>query len=295
MRYQSPLRYPGGKACLSGLLEDTIDLNQLRGTAYFEPFAGGAGAALELLDRGAVSSLFLNDLDTRIYAFWRACLNQTNQFVDRVMSVSLSIDEWRAQREICRCPSKHPQLDVGFAAFYMNRCNRSGVLTGSGPIGGYEQEGRWKLDVRFTRENLAQRIVKLGRNRSRIHVSKLDAIDFLKQELPRGNKRERAFVYLDPPYVAKGKRLYLNAYTKRDHAALATYINRQQAVPWIMSYDDDPLIRDLYKEHDVATLVIDYKLQNKRSAQELIITPSRVGTPSTCRINGDDRSLGRVA
>jgi DNA adenine methylase len=280
---------------LVGLLEDTIELNQLRGAVYFEPFAGGAGAALELLDRGAVSAIYLNDLDVRIYAFWRACLNQTDQFIGRIMSVSLSIDEWRLQREICRWPSKYPQLDVGFAAFYMNRCNRSGVLTGAGPIGGYEQEGRWKLDVRFTRENLAQRIAKIGRNRTRIHVSCLDAIQFLKQKLPRGAKRQQAFVYLDPPYVTNGKRLYLNAYTKRDHAALARYINRQQAVRWIMSYDDDPLIRSLYMEHDIATLMIEYKLQDKRAAKELIIKPSYMATPSGCRVNGTDRRLVRVA
>lgn len=295
MRYQSPLRYPGGKASLAGLLEDTIELNRLRGAVYFEPFAGGAGAALELLDRGMVSALYLNDLDARIYAFWRACLNQTDQFIDRIMSVSLSIDEWRMQREICCRPSIHPQLDVGFAAFYMNRCNRSGVLTGAGPIGGYKQEGRWRLDVRFTRANLAQRIAKIGRNRARIHVSRLDAVEFLKQKLPRGAKRQHAFVYLDPPYVTNGKRLYLNAYTKRDHTALARYINRQRLVPWIMSYDDDLLIRNLYVEQNIATLVIEYKLQDKRAAQELIITPDHLATPSGCRVNGTDRRLVRVA
>lgn len=294
MRYQSPLRYPGGKASLAGLLEDTIDLNDLRGATYFEPFAGGAGAALELLDRGAVSFLHLNDLDARIYSFWRACLNQTDQFIDRIMNVPLSIDQWQRQREICRQPSRHSQLDVGFAAFYMNRCNRSGVLSGAGPIGGYEQSGRWKLHVRFTRASLAQRIAQIGRNRSRMNVSRLDAIKFLSTKLPRGKERERAFVYLDPPYVTNGKRLYLNAFRKRDHAALAAYVHRQHALRWIMSYDDDPLIRNLYKGQKIATLGIEYKLQEKRSAQELIITPSYLATPSACRIGSKDRCLVRV-
>lgn len=295
MRYQSPLRYPGGKASLAGLLEDTIDLNGLRGAAYYEPFAGGAGAALELLVRGAVGSLFLNDLDTRVYAFWKATLNQTSKMIDRTMSVPLSIEEWKKQREICRVPSRYSQIDVGFAAFYLNRCNRSGVLTGAGPIGGLKQSGKWRLGVRFYRDQLASRLEAIGRNRSRISVSRLDAIDFLKQKLPNGKGRLKGFVYLDPPYVVKGQRLYLNAYENGDHSRLANYLCRQTVLPWFMSYDDTQLVRNLYEGNHISTLTIDYKLHEKRSADELIITPPTIVTPSSCRIAGRDRKLVAVA
>ena len=295
MQHQSPLRYPGGKASLSGLLEDTIDLNHLRGVSYYEPFAGGAGAALTLLHRGVVNELYLNDLDKRVFAFWQATLNQTSQMIDRTMSVPLSIDEWRRQREICNAPSKHSQIDVGFAAFYMNRCNRSGVLSGAGPIGGLEQAGKWRLDVRFYRDRLAARLASIGSDRNRIHVSRLDAIEFLKKKLPSGRGRNRAFVYLDPPYVVNGQRLYLNAYNKADHSNLADYMCRQNALPWFMSYDDTELVRDLYARNSLATLTIDYKLHQKRSADELIITPSWLATPSSCRIAGRDRQLIDVA
>ncbi|NOZ39304.1 MAG: DNA adenine methylase [Planctomycetes bacterium] len=295
MRFQSPLRYPGGKASLSGLLEDTIDLNNLRGTSYYEPFAGGAGAALTLLERGVVSELFLNDLDARVFAFWRATINQTSQMIERTMSVPLTIKEWKKQRAICRTPSRHSQIDVGFAAFYMNRCNRSGILTGAGPIGGLKQSGKWRLDVRFYRESLAERLDSIGRNRNRIFVSRLDSIEFLKTALPRGLKRRKAFVYLDPPYVVKGQRLYLNAYDQQDHARLASYLCKQNILPWFMSYDDTPLVRELYKKNTLSTLTIDYKLHQKRSAEELIITPPGLATPSSCRIAGQDRQLVSVA
>ena len=72
MRAYSPLRYPGGKGSLADLLARFVEVNGLRGCAYFEPFAGGAGAALQLLQDGVVSELRLNDLDPRIYAFWHA-------------------------------------------------------------------------------------------------------------------------------------------------------------------------------------------------------------------------------
>jgi len=281
MNPASPLRYPGGKGCLASLLADVIDLNDLRGCAYFEPYAGGAGAALELLRRGIVSEIFINDADCRVGAFWESVLGKTERFVDEIFRVPLSIEEWRRQQSVCSNPGKHARFQTGFAAFYMNRCNRSGVLTGAGPIGGYAQTGKWKLGVRFNREALAERVLLLGRMRDRIHVSNRDALEFLPSTLPRGNARKRVLVYLDPPYVNKGQRLYLNSYEARDHTKLARYITGQVILPWIMSYDDTDLVRQLYTGHQLATLPIRYSLQEKRAARELLIAPHHLHLPKS--------------
>lgn len=272
-QFASPLRYPGGKACLAGFLGNVIRLNGLHGCTYYEPYAGGAGAALSLLISGAVSEIFINDADERIHAFWDSALNHSEQFIEKVLTTPLSIQEWHRQHEICRQPLGQSRLDIGFSAFYMNRCNRSGVLIGAGPIGGFEQAGEWKLDVRFTRKTLAERLRVLAKLKERINISHLDALEFLKTKLPRGLGRKRVFVYLDPPYVEKGGRLYLNAYSEKNHRALADYICRQKTLPWIMSYDDAELIREIYAEKKVGNQPIRYSLQNKRTAQELIIAP----------------------
>lgn len=291
MRYASPLRYPGGKAGLTGFLTDTIDMNDLRGCIYYEPYAGGAGAALSLLKQEVISELHLNDADKRIYAFWRAAIYSSERFVESIRTVPLTIEEWHRQYAICTQPNLHPQFDVGFAAFFMNRCNRSGVLTGSGPIGGYRQSGEWRLDARFNRDALSERIIALGRMQKHVHVSSDDAILFLKNMLPRGHGRSHVFVYLDPPYVGNGRRLYLNAYKVDDHARLAHYLNSQSALPWIMSYDDSDLIRELYAEHKITLMPIRYTLQEKRSAQELVIAPQHLVVPRTCRIHGHESLL----
>lgn len=291
MKHSSPLRYPGGKAGLTGFLADVIDLNDLGGCVYYEPYAGGAGAALSLLKQQVVSELYLNDADRRVVAFWRSALYASEQFVERIRTVPLTIEEWHRQRDICARPKSRAQFDVGFAAFFMNRCNRSGVLTGSGPIGGYEQAGRWRMDVRFNRNALAERILTLARMKNRIHVSCEDAIVFLKGRLPRGRGRDRVFVYLDPPYVNNGQRLYLNAYKPEDHAQLAHYLDAQNALAWIMSYDDSDLVRELYAGHKVALMPIRYSLQEKRSARELIIAPHRLGVPQACRVHGRESLL----
>jgi DNA adenine methylase len=280
MRFASPLRYPGGKGGLTDFLEQIIDLNDLRGCSYFEPYAGGAGAALGLLRDGVVDRIQINDADPRIFSFWNSVLTQNERFVANVFEVPLTIDEWYVQRDICLNPQNHDEFEVGFAAFYMNRCNRSGVLSGAGPIGGYEQSGKWKLGVRFNRETLSERLLLLARMAERIRITNLDAIDFLKRHLPSGMGRAKAFVYLDPPYVDNGQRLYLNAYSRGDHASVARYLDAQTVLPWVMSYDDTELIRTLYAKHAISHLPIRYSLQNKRATRELFISPRRMFIPS---------------
>jgi DNA adenine methylase len=283
MKLLSPLRYPGGKATLAPFLTDVLDLNDIRGADYFEPYAGGAGASLALLSAEVVRRIAINDADFRIYAFWRTVLNEPWWFVDRIMTAKLDMREWKDFREICLSPNGKELRDVGFAAFYMNRCNRSGVLNG-GPIGGYEQAGEWRLDVRFTKPALAERILEIAKLRNRIDVSNLDAVVFLKEKLPSGNGRKNAFVYLDPPYVDKGQRLYLNAYEPGDHAVISKYMTRQKILPWVMSYDDAGLVRRLYKDQQIALLPINYSLQEKRATSELVIAPHRIRLPRTMRI-----------
>lgn len=295
MNHASPLRYPGGKARLAGLLRDMISLNDLDGCPYYEPFAGGAGAALVLLESKAVSNLHLNDADIRIYSFWRACVFESGRFAERILNIPLTIDEWRRQHAVCTRPSKHTRFEIGFAAFFMNRCNRSGVLTGAGPIGGYAQSGKWRLDVRFNRQQLAARVLQIGRMRSAIRVSNMDAVDFLKERLPRGADRKKAFVYLDPPYVQKGQRLYLNAYKSQDHRALSSYLRSQQSLHWFASYDDTPLIRTMYAGHKVCLLPIQYSLQVKRVENELVLAPQHLALPAECRPMSEQALLRNVS
>lgn len=292
MKLLSPLRYPGGKAGLAPFLSDILELNDIKEADYFEPYAGGAGAALALLSSGRVRRILINDADFRIYSFWHTIINDPMWFVDRIVKARLDLKEWREQREIC-LSSGSDMKDIGFAAFYMNRCNRSGVLN-SGPIGGYEQAGEWRLNARFTKPALIKRVMDISNLRDKIEVSNLDAVAFLKERLPSGNGRKKSFVYLDPPYVEKGRRLYLNAYKPDDHGEISKYIAQQKVLPWIMSYDDSELVRYLYKNQQIAFLPIRYSLQKKRTANELIIAPRRVRLPKTMRIGSGRFDLKEV-
>ena len=279
MKHDSPLRYPGGKAALAPFLAETIALNGLANCSYFEPFAGGAGAALRLLREGVVSEIHINDLDSCVAAFWRAVLGEPERFADAITSAKLSVPEWERQQQIYREKDIGKPFDLGFATFYLNRCNRSGVLSGAAPIGGYEQAGKWKLDARYYRKRLAERVNEIGQRAEQIHVSNLDARRFLVEKLPRGRARRHVFAYLDPPYWEKGHRLYLNSYASEDHRALARYMRRQKALNWIVSYDDAPAIRTLYEKLTINRLPLRYNLQRAREAQELLIAPNHVRLP----------------
>ena len=278
-RFHSPLRYPGGKAALSGFLAETIKRNGLESCAYLEPFAGGAGAALQLLVDDVVSELYLNDADPRIHAFWLAALNHSERFADAILSVPLTIDEWQRQREVCSYGKNSDQFALGFATFYLNRCNRSGIIIGAAPIGGYDQGTAWKMSARFYRETLAKRVLELGRMRSRIKVTNFDASQFLRLYLPNPKHKRDAFVYLDPPYRSNSTRLYMNLYEDADHIRLADFIQRQNGVNWLMSYNDCPFIRDLYAPCHQSNRSLWYSLQRKRSTEELIISPPWVTLP----------------
>ena len=283
MQHDSPLRYPGGKASLAGLLAQTIQLNGLEGCPYYEPFAGGAGAALRLLREGVVSEVHLNDLDPAIATFWRSVIDQPERFADAIMSVPLDIKEWKRQRSIYQggSSSTGDSFDYGFATFYLNRCNRSGVLAGAGPIGGYKQAGEWKLDARFNRENLAERVLELGKKRDQIDITCLDAYEFLKKNLPKEKGRSSVFVYLDPPYYLNAHRLYLNYFSEKNHRKLAAYIKSQKNLRWLISYDDTEFVICLYSCFFIQKVPLRYSLQNRVTSTELLITPIDLKVPAT--------------
>lgn len=265
-RYKSPLRYPGGKLDFAPFLRDLIVVNDLSDGIYAEAYCGGASAALELLFGEIVQEIYINDADYQVFAFWEAILKDTDAFLQKLWNVPTTIDEWWKHKQVLQYPENHSSTDVGFAAFYLNRCNHSGILTG-GPIGGYQQSGTWKLDARFTRKDLSNRIERIALYEDRIHPSSLDALDFLQRIVKLNG---RLFAYLDPPYYSMGDRLYLNYYTPDDHRKLAKYLENTR-LKWVLSYDDVPQIRALYPTLRKKKTNVVYHAHLRKRGNELII------------------------
>ncbi|MBR9652218.1 DNA adenine methylase [Thalassovita aquimarina] len=275
-RTASPLRYPGGKASLFKAMKEIIADNNLIHRTYAEPYAGGAGLALALLFSGTVREIHINDLDASIWSFWHSVLNNTEEFTELVMTTELTIDEWRNQRDIYRAQNDSDPLKLGFAAFYLNRTNRSGIIAQGGVIGGLKQTGSYLMDCRFNRRDLVERIRRVATYRDEIFLYRMDALDFLKRSpelLPN-----KTLLCVDPPYFNKGSQLYTSFYRPEDHAALADVI-QDLTMPWIVTYDNTSEIRSLYSKSRLHSFDVRYSVQTKRVGDELLIAPKHVSLP----------------
>lgn len=261
----SPLRYPGGKGALYSRLRKVIRDNDLAGCTYVEPFAGGAGAGLNLLVTGQVSKVVINDLDPAISAFWTSLVTDPDAMIARIKKVPLTVKEWRRQKDIYSAGDADT-TSRGFATFYLNRTNRSGVLNG-GPIGGLDQTGNYLIDARFNRESLAERVRTLGLFRDRITVTSLDGRAVARKHASRAN----TFVYVDPPYFEKAGSLYMNYFRADDHAALAKDLNAKAGGHWLLTYDAVPQVDDLYGSRRIRRFGLNYSAHRVTKAIEVAV------------------------
>lgn len=275
--YPSPLRYPGGKACLLESLKAIIDENDIHGIEYAEPFAGGGGLALSLLFEDYVSQIFLNDLDPAVFAFWSSLLEEPDELCSLIEGTPVTMKNWYRQKLILSNPSDYSLLELGFATFFLNRTNRSGIILG-GIIGGYNQEGEYRLDCRFNKKKLIARIRRIASWRDCIYLSRFDGCEFIEEVLC--NNPRSCFTFIDPPYYQKGPQLYFNSFGNAKHEDLAKLVQISLSDPWIVTYDDVPEIRSMYALSARVSYEINYSLANKRKGREIMFHSRNLLIPS---------------
>lgn len=263
-RYPSPLRYPGGKGKVANFLKLLVLENGLTGRHYVEPFAGGASVALSLLFEEYADHVHINDLDRAVYSFWRAALFETEEFCERIQRTEVTIQEWDRQRQI-QVSDDPSILDLGFSTFFLNRTNRSGIVTG-GIIGGRRQDGNWKLDARYNKTELIRRVRKVGRYRTRISLTRLDGVQLIEQLAAQG---QPSLFYLDPPYYVKGQHLYVNFLDHAAHEQIATEVRRLEQ-PWLVSYDASEAIAGLYAFASSLQYTLSYSASEPSAGSEVM-------------------------
>jgi len=287
---RTPLRYPGGKQKLTPFVEQVLAANEIDGH-YIEPYAGGAGVALALLIARRVKYIHLNDSDIRLYAFWHTVKNQSELLCKEILSASLTIEEWEYRREVLKNPSKYDLFEVGYSTFYMNRCNRSGVLN-AGVIGGINQEGNYKMDARFSRNDLIRRIELISLFRDKIFISNLDAEEYIENYIP--SIEENSLIYFDPPYYNKAKDLYMNSYKPEDHRRLSIRVQNNINKKWILSYDNVPNIIKLYDERRHFTYSLQYSAAKSYKGSEVFVFGDNVKVPKSCGLSFIDSHLSKL-
>jgi DNA adenine methylase len=245
----SPLRYPGGKAKVLDFMKKLLEQNKfIKQPIYVEPYAGGAAVALGLLLDGCVSEIYINDYDLAIYSFWEHCVKKhSRKLIEKIRNTEITMTEWHKQVAIYNNPKRKEDGDfnLGFAAFFLNRCNHSGIIKG-GVIGGHGQAGKYKMDCRFNKDDLISRIKEIAKHKEQIHIYKEDTKLFLEQKEIK-SVLKNSLLYLDPPYYKKGSQLYKNFYNSQDHETIAD-IMCGLGGKWVVSYDNQPEILELYKD-----------------------------------------------
>lgn len=268
----TPLRYPGGKTSLFEFFEATIKEHGWENTTYIEPYAGGAGAAISLLLLEKVDHIVINDYDPAIFSFWKSVTESAKEFIELIETTPVTVEQWEIQKKIYKVCDTSDSLKLGFATFFLNRTNRSGILN-AGPIGGKAQLGNWKIDARYNRKALIDKIKLIALYRDRITVLNMDGL----QVIEKYASLKTSFFYVDPPYFVKGADLYLNAFKLEDHKKLADVLNKHAKSKWLLSYDNEKAILDLYPGLNYEVFSLKYSAHiNTKSGSELMILSNAI-------------------
>ncbi|KLN34184.1 hypothetical protein FB00_13480 [Cellulosimicrobium funkei] len=248
LRTLSPLRYPGSKRRMIPAIAEVIEANVPAPELLVEPFCGGASVSLGLLEIGAVKRVFLADLDPLIAAFWKVATTDTDWLIAAMRKEPITVERWDYWRGFKPTGARNRALKC----LFLNRTTFSGIIGGNaGPIGGRAQRN-YKIDCRFDMDGIEARLrhvreladegrivgVHEGRWQDSIRV----ALDI---HATRGWRTKSLVFYMDPPYIEKAGGIYRRSFTERHHRDLAQYLIGS-GERWILSYDKEPLVLDLY-------------------------------------------------
>jgi len=274
--FYSPLRYPGGKNKLSAFIAKICIDNSINGL-YVEPYAGGASVALFLLFEGFVNNIIINDKDRSIYAFWHSVLNRPKELCELIDNTEVNLENWYKLKEVQKLKNKVDLLHLGFSTLFMNRTNRSGIITG-GPIGGYEQLGDYKIDCRFNKEEIKQRILKIASRKKDIKLYRKDALKLIDIVEEKSNQ-DNIVIYFDPPYYLKASSLYMNHYENDNHKTVCDRIKEISNIQWIVSYDNVLEIKNLYSDFDKKEYSFNHTAYKIREGKEILFFSHNLKKP----------------
>lgn len=267
MDFFSPLRYPGGKGKLLPFFERLLTDNGLNDGTYIEPYVGGGAVALSLLLREYVHNIIINDKDRSIYAFWHSVLYNVDELCRLIIDTPVNMESWYEQKAIQKGKQEANLLELGFSTFFLNRTNRSGIIK-AGVIGGKNQTGNFKMDARYKKEELIQRIRRLNAYADRIELHNEDAIGLIKGISPQ--LPENSLIYFDPPYYKKGDVLYMNYYSDNDHRLISETIHLEKKHIWVLTYDNSEFIKELYKDFRSKEFQLNYSANNNGKGTEVM-------------------------
>jgi Site-specific DNA methylase len=253
----SPYRYPGGKTKIIEYLYS--HLQEAKSKRIVSPFTGGASFELAMLDSSDtnVSELHLNDLDLGVYSFWWVVKHMPIALIERIRSTTPNhSDYFKAQTVINNDYNGVDMVDAAWVSLLVNRLAFSGISKAN-PLGG-KSGSKDKLLSRWNSDELIRRIERIHSLSDRITITQLNAIELIEQAY----WQNETTIFIDPPYVAKGKDLYHCYYTEDNHRELASLLDSLYygcpGADIVVTYDNNEWLNNLYDFPEKHVLVREY-------------------------------------
>jgi DNA adenine methylase len=268
----SPMGYTGGKTKLLDRLHLPLVLADSR-ERYVEPFVGGGSVALNEMSYPRMSIYWINDLDSGVYAFWRAVKDSPEYLKKLVRDYKPRPEDFKDLRDFL-VEAPHEFVDdamvaqTGFVKLVIQKTTFCCLgVRAPGARGGSVQKGI-KIDDNWNPKEICKKIDKCHDLLTAydVRITNLDWAEVL------GDDAVPSFVYLDPPYCSQGVDLYQHSFGAIDHQRLASALRGTKHL-WLLSYDDCPTIRELYSWAAIKEIEVQRKITTTRTARELLIAP----------------------
>lgn len=251
---KSPLRYPGGKtrACstLEKIVTEHFDIKNI--DTIVSPFFGGGSFEFHMSDKYQLQ-IIANDKFRPLFSFWLTCKINNKELCDYLYNnIDISKELFLELRNKILDES---QFDQACHYFIINRCSFSGATLS----GGFSLEASKK---RFTVSSI-DRVKKM--DFSNFNISNLDFEEFINSM-----NIDNSIMFLDPPYYIQSK-LYGFDGDLQDfnHNRLFNVLSNKHK--WILTYNDCPYIRELYKDYKIISVQWSYSMTKKESSEIVIV------------------------
>ncbi len=277
----SPLRYPGSKIRLVRYMGKVLEFNKCQPDVLVEPFVGGGSVFINFLENDWVEKAIIGDRDPLIYSFWKVLFEDPSYLIRFTEKVRVDLETFRLYKSIAADESHNEGRTLAEACLFLNRTSFSGILAANaGAIGGRKQESQYKIDCRFNRELLVERMKRISSFAPRVTVLPYDWSRTIDYALKQSTGLEK-FIYLDPPFYNKADKLYRHYFDElKTHLALSRKL-KQLRHKWILSYDRDPEVKRMYKSFIQRSLAFPYSINSpaRRIEKEYFITSRDLKRP----------------
>lgn len=219
---------------------------------YREPFLGGGSVFIKMKQKFPNAKYWINDFFYDLYCFWNGI--KTNK--DEVIGIVKRLKEEYANgkelhKYICDNLFTFSDTERAAAFFVLNRITFSGTSCS----GGYSQES---FNKRFTDTSI-ERAENVSELLEEVKITNLDYERLLSED---GNN---VFIFMDPPYYTATKSALYGKngelHKGFDHERFADAVKKCKH-KWLITYDDCPYIRELYKGYTIVPFELIYGMKN---------------------------------